>query len=272
MTRRCSHCSHNGHNSRTCPNRGVKLFGVRLTDGCSIRKSASMGNLSLLAGSASGASPADGTEAAGSAADGYASEDYAQGKASNLLVIFFPLTINLQGYRGLKRSTGCFYLACKSLGKTAEPHLFPVNHEETETQASNSLLAPALLEEECESMDSNNSVDEEAAAGVKQDIPESQCSYPVMFPAYFSPFFPFNLPPWPVCPAANTVEKQIHEIVKPTPVHSKSPINVDELLGISKLSIGEESGAESTPPLPLSLNLLLGSNRLSAFHASTPGS
>lgn len=49
MTRRCSHCSNNGHNSRTCPARGgVKLFGVRLTDG-SIRKSASMGCLSSAA-------------------------------------------------------------------------------------------------------------------------------------------------------------------------------------------------------------------------------
>ncbi|KAL0717302.1 hypothetical protein Bca4012_066624 [Brassica carinata] len=66
MTRRCSHCSNNGHNSRTCPTRGagtcggsgvgegpspsaVKLFGVRLTDGSIIKKSASMGNLSALA-------------------------------------------------------------------------------------------------------------------------------------------------------------------------------------------------------------------------------
>ena len=72
MTRRCSHCSNNGHNSRTCPNRGggggggggggvggggggggvggsgggLRLFGVRLTDGSMIKKSASMGNLS----------------------------------------------------------------------------------------------------------------------------------------------------------------------------------------------------------------------------------
>ncbi|KAF5936486.1 hypothetical protein HYC85_027615 [Camellia sinensis] len=53
MTRRRSYCSHNGHNSRTCPNRGVKLFEVRLTDG-SIRKSASMGNLTHYTGSSSG--------------------------------------------------------------------------------------------------------------------------------------------------------------------------------------------------------------------------
>lgn len=87
MTRKCSHCSHNGHNSRTCPNRGVKLFGVRLTDG-SIRKSASMGNLSHYAGSSSGgggASPAaDGHDGGdGAAADGYASEDFVQGSSSS---------------------------------------------------------------------------------------------------------------------------------------------------------------------------------------------
>lgn len=52
MTRRCSHCSNNGHNSRTCPTRGgVKLFGVRLTDGSCMKKSASMGNLSSHYGS-----------------------------------------------------------------------------------------------------------------------------------------------------------------------------------------------------------------------------
>ncbi|XP_010487491.1 PREDICTED: uncharacterized protein LOC104765474 [Camelina sativa] len=71
MTRRCSHCSNNGHNSRTCPTRGtcggggggggscsssaVKLFGVRLTDGSIIKKSASMGNLSALAVAAAAA-------------------------------------------------------------------------------------------------------------------------------------------------------------------------------------------------------------------------
>ncbi|KAI3907453.1 hypothetical protein MKX01_036370 [Papaver californicum] len=54
MTRRCSHCSNNGHNSRTCPTRGgVKLFGVRLTDGSCMKKSASMGNLSSHYGSTS---------------------------------------------------------------------------------------------------------------------------------------------------------------------------------------------------------------------------
>lgn len=90
MIRRCSYCSHNGHNSRTCPNRGVKLFGVRLTDG-SIRKSASMGNLNHYAGSSSGAhlngtnnpgSPGD-TPDYGMVPDGYTSDDFVTGSSSS---------------------------------------------------------------------------------------------------------------------------------------------------------------------------------------------
>lgn len=45
--RKCSHCGGNGHNSRTCAERGgVKLFGVRIFSACgSMRKSVSTGNL-----------------------------------------------------------------------------------------------------------------------------------------------------------------------------------------------------------------------------------
>uniref|UniRef100_A0A2P2KGZ6 Uncharacterized protein n=1 Tax=Rhizophora mucronata TaxID=61149 RepID=A0A2P2KGZ6_RHIMU len=88
MTRRCSHCSHNGHNSRTCPNRGVKIFGVRFTDG-SIRKSASMGNLSHYAGSSNLIGPhvssvgSPGETPDHGAADGYASEDFVPGSSSS---------------------------------------------------------------------------------------------------------------------------------------------------------------------------------------------
>ncbi|KAL4583786.1 hypothetical protein LXL04_008370 [Taraxacum kok-saghyz] len=79
MTRRCSHCSNNGHNSRTCPTRGggVRLFGVRLTDGSIMKKSASMGNLSALDHSSSPAavSPNPGSPAASDPIEGYLSDD-----------------------------------------------------------------------------------------------------------------------------------------------------------------------------------------------------
>lgn len=54
MSRSCSQCGNNGHNSRTCGEvaggggggeNGIMLFGVRVTEG-SFRKSVSMNNLS----------------------------------------------------------------------------------------------------------------------------------------------------------------------------------------------------------------------------------
>eukprot|EP00246_Nothoceros_aenigmaticus_P004600 TRINITY_DN1619_c0_g1_i2.p1 TRINITY_DN1619_c0_g1~~TRINITY_DN1619_c0_g1_i2.p1 ORF type:complete len:367 (-),score=20.66 TRINITY_DN1619_c0_g1_i2:449-1549(-) len=76
MTRRCSHCGHNGHNSRTCPDRGVRLFGVRLTDGV-MRKSASMGNLCHYATSNNPPSTPEHSES-GAANDGYVSDGLVQ--------------------------------------------------------------------------------------------------------------------------------------------------------------------------------------------------
>ncbi|KAI5084786.1 hypothetical protein GOP47_0000955 [Adiantum capillus-veneris] len=72
--RKCSHCGGNGHNSRTCPERGgVKLFGVRISSACgsSLRKSASTGNLIETT-----ASPSPSLSPFSAARqDGYASED-----------------------------------------------------------------------------------------------------------------------------------------------------------------------------------------------------
>ncbi|KAL2632309.1 hypothetical protein R1flu_016995 [Riccia fluitans] len=86
MTRRCSHCGHNGHNSRTCPDRcpdrGVRLFGVRLTtnDGTSaanMRKSVSMGNLTHYASNNNQPSTPEHSES-GAAAEGYVSDGLVQ--------------------------------------------------------------------------------------------------------------------------------------------------------------------------------------------------
>eukprot|EP00249_Psilotum_nudum_P015193 c25210_g1_i10 orf=357-1481(+) len=83
MSRRCSHCGHNGHNSRTCLDRGFKLFGVRLTDlslsptsSSAMRKSVSMGNLSSYGASdaVSSSCPQEQPET-GVSLDGYVSDD-----------------------------------------------------------------------------------------------------------------------------------------------------------------------------------------------------
>ncbi|XP_072962347.1 transcription factor MYBS3 [Typha angustifolia] len=305
MTRRCSHCSHNGHNSRTCPNRGVKLFGVRLTDG-SIRKSASMGNLSHLAGSGGGASPADGLEGGSAAADGYASEDFAQGSSSSCrdrkkgvpwteeehkMFLLGLQKLGKGDWRGISRNfvvsrtptqvashaQKYFIRQTNMTRRKRRSSLFdmvpdePIDHQpipasqEPETQGNNQLPVPETLDEECESMESSSSI---AAQATEPKPPEtSDCSYSVIFPAYFSPFMQYSHPFWPGY-RADAVEQETHEIVKPTAVHSKTPINVDELVGMSKLSI-EESNRE-TVSSSLSLSLVGSSNRNSAFHAKPP--
>ncbi|KAJ6806361.1 putative transcription factor MYB1R1 [Iris pallida] len=309
MTRRCSHCSNNGHNSRTCPNRGVRLFGVRLTDG-SIRKSASMGNLSHYAGGGSaGVSPADGHDAApggDAAADGYASEDFVQGSSSssrerkrgvpwteeehrmfllglqklgkgdwrgiarNFVISRTPTQVASHAQKYFIRQTNVNRRKRRSSlfdivpDESVDPQLYPMNGQEFEAQCNNPLPVPPTLDEECESMDSHNSVDGDSAASKPE---AQQCTYPVMYPTYFAPVFSYSLPFWPGY-SIESAEKQTHEVVKPTPVHSKAPINVDTLLGMSKLSIGEAIVDTPAALSSLSKNLLGGSNRQSAFHTN----
>lgn len=145
----------------------------------------------------------------------------------------------------------------------ASQDLFTANHTQGETQSNNPLPAPPALDEECESMDSTNSNDGEPAPPKPEN---SQSCIPMMYPtAYVSPLFPFSYPYWS---AYNTepTQKETHEVLKPTAVHSKSPINVDELVGMSKLSLGESIGQSGSSSLSLKLDE--GSSRQSAFHAN----
>ncbi|XP_074561398.1 transcription factor MYBS3-like [Curcuma longa] len=299
MMRRCSHCSHNGHNSRTCPNRGgVKLFGVRLTDG-SIQKSASMGNLSLLSGSSGGASPADGPEpAAGAATDGYASEDFVKGSSASCRERkkgnpwteeehrMFLLGLQKLGkgdWRGISRnyvvsrtptqvaSHAQKYFIRKSnitrrkrrsslFDMEADEPLEPqalLMFQESDAQNNKPPPIPPILNEEDESMDSKVEIIEEVPQPEAQ-----QPTYPLILPAYFSPFIQFPSSYWSGY-KADTSEQQTHEIIKPTAVRSKTPINIDELVGMSKLSIGEALVGTTS-----SLDFLGGSKRQSAFHAN----
>ncbi|XP_062208950.1 transcription factor MYBS3-like [Phragmites australis] len=101
MTRRCSHCSNNGHNARTCPARsggggggadggGVRLFGVRLTSApapVAMKKSASMSCIASSLGGGSGSSSpaaggAGGGRGGGDGGAGYVSDDPAHASCS----------------------------------------------------------------------------------------------------------------------------------------------------------------------------------------------
>ncbi|KAA3460274.1 myb-like protein J [Gossypium australe] len=311
MTRRCSHCSHNGHNSRTCPNRGVKLFGVRLTDGL-VRKSASMSNLSQFAGSNSAGHNGNGSGSPGEGpdhADGYASEDFVPGSSSSRdrkkgvpwteeehrMFLLGLQKLGKGDWRGIsrnyvisrtptqvashaqkyfirqsnvsrrKRRSSLFDIVADESGDTpmVSPDLFTANHPLDETQSTDQLPIPPPLDEEDESMDSNNSNDGEPVPHPTSEI--SEPCYPVVYPTYFPPFYPFSFPYWMGYNTEPT-KTDTHEVVKPTAVHSKSPINVDELVGMSKLSLGESIG-DNGPSSSLSLKLD-GSSRQSAFHAN----
>ncbi|KAL3630048.1 hypothetical protein CASFOL_023032 [Castilleja foliolosa] len=327
MTRRCSHCSHNGHNSRTCPNRGVKLFGVRLTDG-SIRKSASMGNLTHYMGGGGGgggsgsasATPQNGVahdsptgtpenpSVGSAAAAGYASEDFVAGSSScrerkkgvpwteeehrlflvglqklgkgdwrgiarNYVISRTPTQVasHAQKYfirqgnvsRRKRRSSLFDIVADESVDTPVMSRdFFPVNPSQAETQSS-STVPP--MEEEGESMESVNSNDGEIVVPTPDG---STYPYPLVYPAYVTPVFTVPLQFWQ---ATESVNEETHEVVKPTAVLSNKPINVDELVGMSKLSLGESLGDGG--PSNLSLKLIEGSStRPSAFHANNPTS
>ncbi|KAK4744618.1 hypothetical protein SAY87_010930 [Trapa incisa] len=328
MTRRCSHCSNNGHNSRTCPNRGVKLFGVRLTDG-SIRKSASMGNLTHYAGLGSGsqpnnpASPGEAIPDRGAAADGYASEDFVPGTSSSSCRErkkgvpwteeehrMFLLGLQKLGkgdWRGISRSfvvsrtptqvashAQKYFIrqTCMSRRKRRSSlfdmvadeasdvpmesqDFLSVNPSKPEAQSNDMLPAPPMppaQEEEYESMESTNSNGGGDPAPPAPKPEFTHTSYPVIYPAaaYFSPLIPIPFPLWPGCAPELAKTEEVHQVVKPTAVHSKNtPINVDELIGISKLSLGEPMGKPGPSPLSLKLD---GSSRQSAFHANTGSS
>ncbi|XP_018481978.1 transcription factor KUA1-like isoform X2 [Raphanus sativus] len=326
MTRRCSHCNQNGHNSRTCPNRGVKLFGVRLTEG-SIRKCASMGNLSHhssgsgLSGLVSNnpASPGDGPDH-GVGGDGYASEDFVHGSSSSSsrerkrgnpwreeehrMFLLGLQKLGKGDWRGISRSyvktrtptqvashAQKYFIRLSNVSRRKRrSSLFDIvppdevmdSHElqaeDVPMQGSDLILET----EERESMKSTNSsssgdepptVTVSASFGQEDAIqtelqPPPPGSFPVLYPAYFSPFYSFPFPVWPAAYVTGPPAKEeAHEILRPTAVHSKAaPINVDQLLGMSKLSLGEFS-QNGVLEQSLSLKLVGGSaSRQSAFH------
>jgi hypothetical protein len=144
---------------------------------------------------------------------------------------------------------------------------------ETEMQGIDSVPAPLIVEPE--EFDSTNSSTEELASDSfrpedtttqQQQQLQPLGSFPVLYPAYFSPFYPFPL--WSAAYVTEPTKEETHEILRPTAVHSKAaPINVDQLLGMSQLSLGESSQNGVSEQEPLSLRLVGGSSsRQSAFH------
>ncbi|KAJ4957887.1 hypothetical protein NE237_024998 [Protea cynaroides] len=326
MTRRCSHCSHNGHNSRTCPTRGgVKLFGVRLTDG-SIKKSASMGNLSSAhycssssaAASPNPSSPSDPLRDPIPVAEGYVSDDPAASCSSNCrgekkkgipwteeehrLFLIGLQKLGKGDWRGIarnfvisrtptqvashaqkyfirqsnaprrKRRSSLFDMmpdmSMESTTMTEEHILRPTSPAGETENVEPQLPLDLSLNHECEPMAvTSNETHTEAEETV------TSTNFPPMMPGFFPTYLPVPFPFWPpsTTPAGEEKQGKIsqHQVLKPTPIHSKDPVNVDQLVSMSMLSLGEAAKGRLEPS-PLSQKLAGAPSRQSAFHAKPP--
>ncbi|KAK7271940.1 hypothetical protein RJT34_28223 [Clitoria ternatea] len=313
MTRRCSHCSHNGHNSRTCPSRGggVKLFGVRLTDGSIIKKSASMGNLNLSAHHHSPASPSSHEP------HGYLSDDPAhldtfanrrgerkkgvpwteeehrlfliglqklgkgdwRGIARNFVVSRTPTQVASHAQKYFirqshatrrKRRSSLFDMSPDPPSVPEEQVLLPPSEN---SQPCNGKSQPSLnlsLKSDFEPMETTS---EENVEETKETMMGPNGATPMAHPGFFQAYLPVPYSLWPssVAPLEedNGGETSHHQVHKPIPVIPKEPVNVEQLVGLSDLSLGEKEVIGREPSL-LSLKLLGDPSKQSAFHAIAP--
>jgi hypothetical protein len=92
---------------------------------------------------------------------------------------------------------------------------------------------------------------------------------PGLIPAYLPSPFLFWPPNTFPMEEEKGAEPSHHQVLKPIPILPKEPVNVDELVGMSQLSL-EEAERRHREPSPLSLKLIGEPSRQSAFHANAP--
>ncbi|ONK80664.1 uncharacterized protein A4U43_C01F20340 [Asparagus officinalis] len=92
---------------------------------------------------------------------------------------------------------------------------------------------------------------------IKETVTYSNIPLPPGHTFYPTAFIPMPYPFWPPTPAPQKAETttETHEVLKPTPILPKESKNVDEVVGMSKLSIGEGTGSRMEPSA-LSLKLM----------------
>lgn len=101
--------------------------------------------------------------------------------------------------------------------------------------------------------------------------------FPLFIPGYFhAPMpVPVSFPIWQPVIAQSEDGKcpemiSHHQVLKPIPLLPKEPVNVDELVGISQLSLIETKSSSNPKAIPsLSLKLLGEPSRQSAFHVNS---
>lgn len=300
----------------------VKLFGVRLTDGSFMKKSKSMGNLSLLhyhSSATASASPNPSSPSSDHLRDGYLSDDpnHAscssnrrterkkgkpwteeehrlfliglqklgkgdwRGIARNYVVSRTPTQVASHAQKYFirqsnatrrKRRSSLFDMVPDMVTEepetVPEEQLLPPSTETRETDNTNSLPSTDLsLSTDAEPMEAT-STEEPKETGETMVLPSNLTR---ALPTFFLPF------PYPQFWPRSAIQSEMHikrdpphhEILKPTPVLRKEPVNVNELVGMSRLNLSDSGNGHMFPP-QLSLGLLGTPSRQSAFHVSAP--
>lgn len=155
-----------------------------------------------------------------------------------------------------------------------------LNHSSPSKEPESKTYLPSL------ELSLSNTTESEAVAATsppQQEKPEEAIGSPMLVPGgFFPPCFPVAYTIW--LPATSTslqgtehsleaaeTSPQQHQVLKPKPGFPKERVNMDELVGMSQLSIGMaiRHEAETSPsPSPLSLKLVGEPSRPSAFHSN----
>lgn len=165
-----------------------------------------------------------------------------------------------------------FCLLCQSTDPPPVPEeqvLLP-SAQARETDTANPLPSLNLsLNSEFEPMEATP---EEKAKESDESVTGSSGLAP-MIPGFFPTYVTFPFPLWQTNTAPVEEEKGAetshHQVLKPIPILRKEPVNVDELVGLSQLSL-REAERRHREPSPLSLKLIGEPSRQSAFHANAP--
>lgn len=154
---------------------------------------------------------------------------------------------------------------------------FVLPSQAIETDKKNPLpLLGLSLKTDYESVEDSQMEDPQAE--MVEDIKESATPQAVaeiqqVIPSFYPAYVPVTFQLWPssasILEERKGTETSHHEVLKPIAVLRKEPVNVDELVGMSQLSIGETDTSRMEPSA-LSLKLLGEPSRQSAFHPSTP--
>ncbi|KAK7309538.1 hypothetical protein RJT34_06344 [Clitoria ternatea] len=251
MSRTCSQCGNNGHNSRTCTDaaaavspreNAIMLFGVRVTEGNSFRKSASMNNLSQY----------DPDPAAADA--GYASDDvvHASGRTrerkrgvpwteeEHRLFLLGLHRVGKGDWRGISRN----FVKTRTPTQVAShaQKYFLRRHNQNRRRRRSSLFditTNTVIE-------SSTIMEEEQVQ--ESVVPATAAAYP---PSHYGGF-PGSRFPMGLAPVA--CGERISKPIRPTPILPVPPSSKMATLNLKEKEKGSVS-INLIEPLPLSLNL-----------------